>query len=154
MRNILAALAIALSASATTGTFPASELSIGGVTSGATEGDVLTHLGSPTRRVETGEGTELHYPGLVVTVGWLEQKAPGSQRRVIALFGTGRNACTPQGICPGMPASAVVRLYGHAQQTERETGSFLEYQPAGLSCWLQISAPSGVIQTVAVACQP
>ena len=154
MQSILAALAIALSASAGAGTFQASELSIGDVTSGDTESSVLAQLGPPAQRVETEEGIELHYAGLIVTVGWLEQTAPGRQRRVLALYGTGHNACTPRGVCPGMPVSAATRLYGNTATTERETGSFMEYQADGLSCWLRISASSGVVESVAVACQP
>ena len=154
MRYILAALALTLISPACTAGIPGSELSIGGVASGATETSVVNLLGSPSNRVETGEGTELHYPGLVVTLGWLEQEAPGRQRRVFAIQGTGRKACTPKGLCPGMSSSVAARLYGSTKPTLRETGTFLEYQPAGLNCWLQISAPAGVIQSVAVACQP
>jgi hypothetical protein len=154
MRNTLALLVFILSAPAWAGEVPSSELSIGGVVSGATEASVLSILGEPLQRVETGEGTELQYPGLVVAVGWLEQKAAGVQQRVLALRGTGANACTPRGLCPGMPASQVSRLYGPSEPVQRESGTFVEYQPAGISCWLQVSAPAGTVQTVAVACQP
>ena len=154
MRYILAALALTLISPACTAGIAASELSIGGVASGATETSVVKLLGSPSSRVETGEATELHYPGLVVTVGWLEQEAPGRQRRVFAIKGTGRNACTPKGLCPGMPSSVATRLYGSTKPARRETGTFLEYQPARMNCWLQVSAPADVIQSVAVACQP
>ena len=122
--------------------------------SGATEASVLLTLGEPLRRVETDEGTDLQYPGLVVTVGWLEQKAPGVQQRVLALRGTGSEACTPRGLCPGMPASEVTRLYGPSEPVQRESGTFIEYQPADISCWLQVSAQAGAVQAVAVACQP
>ena len=154
MRYIVAALALGLLSPACTAGIRASELSIGGVASGATEASVVRRLGSPTKRVETGEGTELHYPDLVVTLGWLEQETPEGQRRVLAILGTGRKACTPKGLCPGMPSSAAARLYGSTKPTLRETGTFLEYQPKNVSCWLQISAPADVIQSVAVACQP
>ena len=154
MRYILAALTLALASSACIAGIPASELSIAGVATGDTEASVVTSLGTPTKRVDTGEGTELHYPDLMVTLGWLEQEAPGRQRRVLAILGTGRGTCTPKGLCPGMPSSVAVRLYGATGPTLRETGTFLEYQPTNVSCWLQISAPADVIQSVAVACQP
>jgi hypothetical protein len=154
MRNLLALMVLVLVGSASAGELPASELSIGGVSSGATEASVWRQLGAPSHSVDTGEGTDLHYPGLVVTVGWLEPQAPGRQRRVFALHGTGANACTPHGLCPGLPVSTVVRLYGPAELTRRESGSFLEYQPAGTNCWLQASAQADVVQSVSVACQP
>ena len=132
----------------------AAELSIGGVVAGATEASVLRLLGEPSLRVETGEGTELQYPGLVVTVGWLGQRTKGGQQRVLALRGTGPEACTPRGLCPGMPASEVSRLYGPSVSVQREAGTFVEYQPPDVSCWLQVSAPADTVATVAVACQP
>ena len=154
MRHILALVALALPTPLFAGTFPPSELSVGGIASGASEASVLKHLGQPTRRVDTGEGIELHYPGLSITVGWLEQEAPGRQRRVIALYGTGRKACTPRGLCPGQKASAADRLYGRTKPVHRETGTFLEYQLATTQCWLQVAVKGGVIKSVAVACQP
>ena len=153
-RSILALVVLVLAASVSAGELPPSELSVGGVVSGATEASVVGLLGEPLQRLDTGEGIELQYPGLAVTVGWLEQRAAGVQRRVLALRGTGPNACTPRGLCPGMPASEVRRLYGPSVPVQRESGTYVEYQPAGISCWLQVSAPAGTVEAVAVACQP
>ena len=154
MRHILALAAIALPALSLAGTLPRSELSVGGIASGTTEASVLKHLGPPVRRIDTGEEIELHYSGLSVTVGWPEQKAPGLQRRVLALYGTGRKACTPRGLCPGQPASTAARLYGRTEPVRRETGTYLEYQPSIAQCWLQVAVKGGVIHSVAVVCQP
>ena len=154
MRKTFATVMLLLSASARAGDFPASELSIGGVASGATEAEVVGLLGEPARRAETGEGSELHYPGLVVTVGWLEQQAEGVQRRVLALSGTSPKSCTPRGLCPGMPESEVRSLYGAAEPVQRGAGMFIEYQPEGVHCWLQVSMQTGIVQSLAVACQP
>lgn len=154
MRNILAIAALVLSSSALAGEISASELSIGGIASGASEASVLRQLGKPLKRIDTGEGIELLYPGLVVTIGWLEPKAPGVQRRVLALRGTGPRACTPRGLCPGMAASEAVRFYGPVRPVKRSYGTFLEYQPQGLTCWLQVLAPRATVESVGVACQP
>lgn len=143
-----------LSASAHAGNFSASELSIGGVSSGDSEADVLGLLGEPMQRTETSEGLELHYPGLTVTVGWLEQAAEGVQRRVLALRGTGPKSCTPRGLCPGMSESLVRDLYGPSEPAQGNTGSFIEYQPEGVHCWLQVSVQDSIVQSLAVACQP
>lgn len=51
------------------------------------------------------------------------------------------------GLMQNILAALVIVLSG-------ETDSFLEYQADGLGCWLRISAPSGVIESLAVACQP
>ena len=154
MRNTIALAALILAAPTFACEIPPSELSIGGVVSGATEESVIGLLGVPSRQVETGEGTELQYSGLVVTVGWLEQRAAGVHRRVVALRGTGPKSCTPRGLCPGMAVSEINRIYGPANPVKRDYGTFIEYQPAGVSCWLQVSAPSRIVQSVAVACQP
>ena len=98
MRYILAALALALVSPVCHAGIRASDLSIGAIASGATEASVINRLGSPAKRVETSEGTELHYPDLVVTLGWLEQESPGGQRRVLAILGTGSKACTAKGL--------------------------------------------------------
>src|SRR5690606_22222086 len=147
MRITIALIALMLAIPSRAGEVGRSELSIGGVSSGATEASVLRTLGEPLQRAETGEGTELQYPDLVVTVGWLEHKGVGVQQRVLALRGTGPSACTPRGLCPGMAASQVRRLYGHSDPVQRESGVFVEYHPADISCWLQVSAPAGTVET-------
>ncbi|WP_133502086.1 hypothetical protein [Cognatilysobacter terrigena] len=131
-----------------------SELSIGGIEIGATEASVRNLLGEPVGNRETDEGEELYYPGLVVTVGWLEQRGPKIPRRVSALLGTGYKACTPSGLCPGMSIADATRLYGASKPVERENGTFLEYQPAAAQCWLQVPAKADPIYKVAVVCQP
>ncbi len=154
MRKIVAVLVLALAGPSIAGEIPPSELSIAGVASGATETSAISQLGEPSERFDTGEGIELRYPGLVVTVGWFEQSAPGVQRRVLALHGTGPRACTPRGLCPGMPTSEIQRLYGQVAPVKRSYGTFFEYQPNGLACRLQVSAPGPIVSSVAVACQP
>ena len=154
MKRILALAVLFFIASACAGAITLSELQIGGVAAGATEASVVEHLGEPLQRAEAGEGTELHYAGLVVTVGWLDLQAPDQERRVTALLGTGPQACTPRGLCPGMPVAAASRLYGPPQVAERETGTFLEYYPDGPGCWLQVADAAGSIISVAVACMP
>jgi hypothetical protein len=154
MRKLFALVALAVATVASASTLPLSELQIGGIASGTSETNLTQQLGEPLQRVETGEGTEFRYPGLVITVGWLEQAAPGRERRVTALLGTGPRACTPRGLCPGMPVAAASRLYGPPQMAIRETGTFLEYYPDEPGCWLQVADDAGTIRSVAVACMP
>jgi len=157
MRKILAlGLAAALCSCTTQRVLrvPDSELSLDGISIGDTEQTVISRLGPPDGRVETGEGTELRYADLVATVGWLEQQAPGVHRRVYELSGTGPSACTPAGLCPGMPMTAANARYGQALHAKRDTGNFLEYYGAKSSCWLQITAPAGTVQVIRVACEP
>ena len=154
MLNIIAIAALILTNPASPGEVRPSDLSIGGVVSGDTEATVLGLLGEPLQHVDTGEGVELQYSGLVVTVGWLENRAEGVQQRVLALRGIGPNACTSRGLCPGMPVSEVSRLYGPSDPVERSYGTFIEYQPSDVSCWLQVLAQADVVESVAVACEP
>ena len=153
MRTITAALVL-FSLPASACEIQASELSLGGVAAGETEASVVELLGEPSERVDTGEGMELRYPGLVVTVGWLEQAAPGVKRRVYALRASGTALCTPSGLCPGMPVAHATKLYGAAAVVVRDSVALLEYQPAATHCWLQVSAQGGTITSLAVACQP
>jgi hypothetical protein len=154
MRFVWFAAALAIFVSMSVDAIEASELSVGGVISGETEASVYKRLGPPLRRVETSEGIDLHYGGLIVTVAWLEQERPGVERRVFGLHGTGKGVCTPKGLCPGMRTSEAIRLYGHTELVHRETGDFLEYQPEEQHCWLKISASSKLIRSISVACQP
>lgn len=154
MRKILVPVALLLAVSTHAADPAPSELSIGGVEIGATEDSVRGSLGEPAGFRETGEGLELYYPGLVVTVGWQEPRGPKVLRRVTALSGTGFDACTPAGLCPGMPLAEVTRRYGAAEPVQRENGTFFEYQPTGSHCWLQVRASVDPVYKVDVVCQP
>lgn len=154
MRQIFAIAAMGLSSLTASAGIQKSELSLGGVAIGATEQSALKLLGQPLGRTNSGEGIELRYRDLVVSIGWLEGPVQGTPRRVYEITGTGKTACTPRGLCPGMTAEAAFKLYGATEPTRRDTGSFFEYQPDGANCWLRISAPSAVIESLAVVCQP
>ena len=69
MRRIFALAALAVATVVSANTVPLSELQIGGIALGASELSLIQQLGEPLQRLETGESTELHYSGLVVTVG-------------------------------------------------------------------------------------
>lgn len=153
MRYITAVLVL-LSLPAAACEFAVSELSLGGIEAGVPEASVIGLLGAPGERIDTGEGTELRYPGLVVSVGWLEQAAPGVERRVLGLRAKGAEVCTPGGLCPGMPVAHATKLYGAAEPVVRGNVALLEYQPEAAHCWLQVAAEGGTITSLAVACQP
>jgi hypothetical protein len=141
----------ALSAS---GTINDNELSLSGVALGDSEEGVRSLLGEPKERFDTGEGTEFRYTGLTVSIGWLEQQAPGKQRRVWALRGTGPAACTPAGICPGMAFERARATYGVPVLARRDYGTFMEYYSSESSCWLQLDVSGGVIRAIGAVCQP
>ena len=155
MRCILAiALTLSMPAAAGTPTISDNELSLSGVALGDSESRVLSVLGQPQKRSETGEGTALEYPGITVLVGWLEQQAPNKQRRVFQLTGTASNACTPAGICPGMPVARAEAAYGKPIVARRETGTFMEFYSHQSSCWLQLGTLAGNIRSIGAVCQP
>jgi len=130
------------------------ELSLGGVTLGDSESQVLAALGQPLRQSDTGEGIALEYPGLTVLIGWLEQAAPGKPRHVLQVNATEQNACTPSGVCPGAPLSKALASYGQPIKSERESGSFWEYYSDQSSCLLQLGTSGDTIHSISAVCQP
>ena len=130
-----------------TGRISETELKLGGIAIGLSEAEVRKLAGPPRERENTGEGFKLGYPGLLVYVG-----ADG--HGVYDLVSTNPKRCTPSKVCPGMAIDAVNRLYGRPEVAVRETGTFIEYYPKGISCWLQVSAPQGVVISLRIACQP
>ncbi len=156
MRHIAAIALLTAARVASAGDAPISdaELSLSGVALGDTEQHVVSLLGSPSQKSETGEGTEFRYSDLEVLIGWLEQQAPGIERRAYKLTGTGPTACTPAGVCPGMPVERAVAAYGRPLVTEREAGSLLEYYSHQSTCWLQLATTDGTIRAISAVCQP
>ena len=135
-------------------TIPDSELSLGGVALGDTEATVIQRLGPPNRRVDTGEGMRLDYPGLTVWTGFLEDPAkPGATRQVSELLSTSADACTPAGLCPAQRLSDAF-LGRHLDLVLREGGTFLEAPASESSCWLQLTAREGRVLSVRAECQP
>ncbi len=156
MRKLLALLFLAICGCATgpIARVGDRDLSLGGVALGDTEQAVVARLGPPSHKVDTGEGTEFQYLGLSVLIGWLEQEAPGTFRRVLELNATGSETCTPAGICPGMTITAAKAHYGSPLLVAREGVTFLEYYSSESSCWLQLLAPTGTINSISAVCQP
>jgi len=155
MKSIVVIIVLfAGSAAGSASTIPNSELSLGGVALGDSETRVLAVLGQAARQSDTGEGITLEYAGLTVLVGWLEPSVPGKQRHVLQLNATGSNACTPSGVCPGMPVSKVVAAYGQPIKAARESGNFLEFYSDQSSCWLQVGTSEDTIRSINAVCQP
>ena len=125
----------------------ASELVIGGIEIGQHERTVMQRLGAPLSRTSSDEGFTLTYAGLHVEVG-------AGDFGVYDVVSTDAKYCTPSKLCPGMSEAQVRHLYGKPMLARRETGRFLEYQPTGSTCWLQVSAPKGIVKSLRVACQP
>ena len=125
----------------------ASELVLGGIAMGQHERTVMQRLGAPLSRTDSDEGFTLAYAGLHVDVG-------AGDFGVHEVVSTNAKYCTPSMLCPGMSEAQVQHLYGKPVLVQRATGRFLEYQPPGSTCWLQISAPKGIVKSLRVACQP
>lgn len=125
----------------------ASELVVGGVAIGQRECEVKQLLGTPRSRTDSGEGFTLAYAGLKVEIG-------AGRYGVYEVVSTNEKYCTPSKLCPGMSVAEARRLYGEPVATKREEGGFLEYYPEGGTCWLQLSASTGIVKSLRVACQP
>lgn len=151
-----AAIFIALCAASVAGepaTIPKAELSLGGVALGDGESRVYEVLG-PRAPIDTGEGWDLPYEGLTVSIGWLEQAGPGKERHVTSLEATGPGACTPAGVCPGSPIAVAEAAYGPPLKAVRETGTVLEFYGNDTSCWLQLGISGDEIAAIRAVCQP
>ena len=128
---------------------PDSELALGGIKLDDNKAQVIERLGQPTRVVATGDFYDpvLEYPGLRISLY--------ENRLVGELESTNPARCTPAGACPGMTGQQVKAVYGPAMTARRGDEEFLEYYAAsGVSCWLQIAAPKGIVVSIAVKCQP
>jgi hypothetical protein len=131
------------------------ELSLGGVSLGQTERSVLEALGAPSRRTDNSDGWQLHYDGLVVWLGYDDDESiRTATKKVFEILSTSHRFCTPSGICPGDRVEKVESTYGPGMSTQREDGKYLEYQPAGVLCWLKLLPHDGKIKSATVECQP
>ncbi len=151
MKNLVtSALALIVACTAVSAfgqSISASEFVIGGIAIGQHERAVMQRLGAPLSRTDSGEGFTLTYAGLHVEVG-------AGDYGVYEVVSTNSKYCTPSKLCPGMSEAQVQHLYGRPVMAERETGRFLEYYAPGSTCWLQVSAPKGIVKSLRVACQP
>jgi hypothetical protein len=129
------------------GAVPEREISVGSVAIGESPSAVSSGLGQPTRKVEASDFLNLHYyyPHVVVSF---------SDGVVAGLYSDKPNGCTPRHLCPGDSLDKMRSLYGPPLVADRETGRFYEYYPPDSTCWLQISAKSKRVVSIAVACQP
>ena len=155
MKSILA-LVVLLGGSAIGATHSISdaELSLGGVALGDTESQVLAVLGPAPHQADTSEGLALQYARFTVVVGWLEQQAPGKERRVVQLTSTSPTICTPSKMCPGESISTIVASHGQPISAKLESGNFLEYYSSQSSCWLQLSTSGNTISAISAVCAP
>jgi hypothetical protein len=149
MRLLVIVFATFTAVTATAGdkSIPSAELSLGGIKIGQTEKEITKILGKPISRSSTDEGIKLSYKGLDAYVGVADYG-------LFDLVATGAAYCTPNRICPGTRLEKLFSTYGSTTEFARETGKFLEYQPADSTCWLQIRQSKGTIKSIRIACQP
>ena len=141
-------LLLLVSASASASEVREDELSLGGISLGQTEKVIIERLGAPKERVATGEGLRLIYDGVTFDLSL------DPHFGVYEMSGTGRNACTPSGICPGNRMADIRKRFGQSQVAKRERGTFFEYVAHGTPCWLQLAVRNDIVQSVRVVCQP
>ncbi len=124
------------------------ELSLGGISLGDTESDVISKLGNPNHIVDTGDflSIRLEYSGMTI---WL-----GEGRLVGEILSTAKLYCSPSGICPGTPFAVANTKYGPPLVADREDGTFMEYPSSESACWMQIAVANDVITSVRAECQP
>ena len=124
------------------------ELSLGGISLGDAEADVIRKLGNPSHITDTGDflNVRMEYPGITI---WLSEG-----RLVGEILSTSELYCSPSGICPGAPFATANTKYGPPLIADREDGTFMEYPSSESACWLQIAVSKDVVTSVRAECQP
>ena len=115
--------------------------SVGGITPGMTQTQVVRSLGPPMR-TERGTGfvaLTLFYPGLRIELD--------EDRKVAGARSTRRTACLGNGLCPGAKAALA-----YAKLPELRRGS--QAPSTGEGCWAEVSIARGLVTAVALVCQP
>jgi hypothetical protein len=78
------------------------------------------------------------------------------KRKVIVqqIVATSARYCTPSGVCPGTKASAIQNKLGKPYLTGSVVEGRNRYPINVEACWLEADILEGVIQQLAIKCQP
>jgi hypothetical protein len=126
---------------------------LGGVTLLEPFENVSARLGNPRQVIRddgAAFGTQYVYEGMTIWAGF------DDKRKVIVqqIVATSARYCTPSGVCPGRKVSDIRSKLGKPYLT----GSVVEGRnrfPINVeACWLEADILEGVIQQLAIKCQP
>lgn len=121
------------------------ELFLGGVKAGASEAEVIAHLGQPDQIDQDSPfSRRLTYRGL--SVSFFEDAA-------LTIRSVSPNYCTPLGLCPGDAVSKAERLYG-APLVERRSGAdYWQYINSEVACRIELEVTNKTVGAIAILCQ-
>jgi hypothetical protein len=122
-----------------------SELSLGGVGAGASEAEVVEHLGQPDQiDQESPLSRQLTYRGL--SVSFLEDAA-------LTIRSISPDYCTPLGLCPGDAVSKAERLYGSPLVEPRSGAEYWQYANSEAACTMELEVTNERVGAIAMLCQ-
>ena len=122
--------------------------SIGGVGIGTTKSQ-LAHLGAPTvSRTGDALDPEWRFTNGLVVFFWSDQDG------VAQVESHAPSVCTDTGVCPGDSAARLNELLGSDMAGEYASDGEHQYPAAYDTCWLDVAVSDGVVQSIALACQP
>lgn len=136
----------------------AGEFSVGGITIGSGQDEILEILGEPNQ-IEEGRTSRLYkYDGLELLIG----RSDKPDVFVEGVETTLSDFCTPSGVCPGDTVRSVMEKLGITNLYTDERGTHLTYWPhwPPRGCWMNIYLDELVqdsdvtIQNIELACAP
>jgi len=121
------------------------ELFLGGVEAGASEAEVVNHLGQPNQIDQDSPfSRRLTYQGL--SLSFFEDAA-------LTIRSVSPDYCTPLGLCPGDAVSEAERLYGAPLVEPRSDADYWQYTNSEAACMMELEVTNQTVGAIAILCQ-
>lgn len=130
---------------------PLPELSIGGVSIGATETQVVSVFGEPASRPQVTEEERGLYE---IKFAYRDATAFFTDGRLLYLESSRSAVCTPSGICPGTDAAVARSKIGCDQGGSEATAVEISCFDVSSACSVVVSLQDGKATTLRLECLP
>jgi hypothetical protein len=130
---------------------PQTEHSLGGLSIGATEAQVISVLGKPTSRPRLSESETHVYDAKLV---FPEATAYFVAGKLDNLRSFRKNICTPGNICPGTSETEVQRILGPGATESEPIGESISCFSTASACSLVVLLQAGKTRALELQCAP